>query len=245
MFKSSNKIYITREKKHSLLCYLPVCSFHCSFFLPDVPGLLILSFPLCLKNNFWLVFQSRSASNKIIIFLLSENVYFLFTPEGSFHQIWNPWLTFVFLQNLKNTVTLYIGLHDFRREILGLLNCCSPIASVISFCLLSRYFFGPEFSKFNYSVSLHGFILSLSCLEFAQFPGCMSFTIFWKFQPLFLQIFFYLHILLTLFLRLQWCKYWIFCYCPIGSWGFVHVFSVYVFSVAQPEWILLFSPQVH
>ena len=77
------------------------CSFHCSFFLPDSQSVFLLSFLFCFKNFLYKYLRlGLLATNSFSFSSFSKYLYFLFIPEGYFHQ--KSLLTDLFFQHLKN-----------------------------------------------------------------------------------------------------------------------------------------------
>lgn len=85
LFKSSNMISKSQEER-IIYCIYHIFALFCSFFLPDSPEFLLLSFPVCLRNFLCSVFKGRSASHN----------YFLFFPcLGMFLFSLHSWRTFL------------------------------------------------------------------------------------------------------------------------------------------------------
>lgn len=176
-------------------CYLYFCSFHYSF-----PFLMFhISFFyhfLCEgKNFFWKKRSSCGQSFRVdwlainsFSFSSYENMFISLSlpKDRQFHQIQNSWMTVVFFQNLKNIVTLSMASVVSEQKPWVFLWIDFFLQIMCHFFLSAfNIFLAFSFQSFNYNVSWHGFFfLSLSCLEFTQFPGCVSFTKFCKFQPI-------------------------------------------------------------
>lgn len=83
--------------------------------------------------------------------------------------------------------------------------------------------------------------LHIFCLGFIQiyyYIGLFLSPHLGIFQPLPLVVFFQFHSLSTLLLGPQWCKWWIFCYCPKGSWSSVFFFFLIIlYSLSSSDWV--------
>lgn len=88
------------------------------------------------------------------------------------------------------------GFCSFWWEIHCHSNCFSPIGSIASFWLFSRYFLCLGFQKFNDDVSWHEFLQLYPVWSLSSFLNlwfCFSFQIWLSFQALFLWVPFQLH----------------------------------------------------
>ena len=82
-FCVNHHIYFIKPKRIKIVYFIYpyFCSFHCSVFFPAAPRFLILSFPCCLKNFFYLFFNDRSAID--IFFLIFRGLRVSLLPFHS------------------------------------------------------------------------------------------------------------------------------------------------------------------